>query len=67
MMDDGVNGILVNAGDEHALAGALERLFRDPALRLQLGRAAREKVEKAFDAGTNARRLAALFASPEFR
>lgn len=67
MVDDEVSGLLVTAGDETALADALERLFRDPALRLQLGREAREKVKMAFDARTNARRLAALFASSEFR
>ena len=67
MVDDGENGLLVTAGDENALADAIERLFSDPALRPHLGRAAREKVEQAFDSARNVRRLAALFAAPKFR
>jgi len=37
-------GLLVAPGDVTALAAALERLRTDPALRLRLGQAAREKV-----------------------
>src|SRR5437899_3099069 len=41
---DEVNGLLVNPGDAEALAAALLRLKRDPALRTRLGQAARACV-----------------------
>ena len=44
VVEDGVNGLLVPAGDTHALAAALTRLARDPAAREQLGREARAQA-----------------------
>ena len=46
---DGESGVLVAPGDAGALAGALERLIADPALRERLGAGARARVE-AFSA-----------------
>lgn len=40
MISDGVNGLLVPVADIPALAGAIARLQRDPALRARLGAAA---------------------------
>jgi glycosyltransferase involved in cell wall biosynthesis len=53
LVEDGVNGLLVQPGDPAALAGALERLLREPALRRQLGSAgsARVHVELGKDRG----------------
>ena len=45
---DGQTGILVSAGDSSALAQALERLLRDPELRLRFGRAGRARIEQHF-------------------
>jgi glycosyltransferase involved in cell wall biosynthesis len=45
---DGVEGLLVPPRDTRALARALERLWRDPALRLRLGRAGRARAETEF-------------------
>jgi glycosyltransferase involved in cell wall biosynthesis len=63
-----VNGLLVPPGDPAALAAALERLAGDPALRAQLGRAARQRVASAFSfqAGiaTLVERLQGCMASP---
>jgi glycosyltransferase involved in cell wall biosynthesis len=53
----GEEGILVEAGDVLALDDALERLVDDAALRLAMGRAAREAARERYDAGANARRV----------
>jgi glycosyltransferase involved in cell wall biosynthesis len=54
-------GLLVPPRDADALAEALARLLDDPALRRQLGQAARARVMEAFDLETNARMLLNLF------
>jgi len=48
MIEDGVSGILYDAGDEMALATALERLWRDPELARRLGIASRRRYEERF-------------------
>lgn len=45
---DGETGTLVEIGDARSLAGALLRYLRDPMLRAQHGRAARERVVTTF-------------------
>lgn len=59
---DGVTGLTVPPGDVTALAGALNRLFGDDALRTTLGRQARERVEREFTHDINARRTLELYA-----
>jgi glycosyltransferase involved in cell wall biosynthesis len=44
LLRDGVDGLFCPPGDAAALAAALERLKREPALRVRLGQAARAKV-----------------------
>ena len=44
LVRDGETGVVVPAGDGEALAGAIERLLRDPAEARRLGAAAREAV-----------------------
>jgi glycosyltransferase involved in cell wall biosynthesis len=46
VVEDGVNGVLVAAGDAEALAAALQRLARDPAERERLGRQARARASE---------------------
>jgi glycosyltransferase involved in cell wall biosynthesis len=48
LVRDGETGMLVAAGDDAALAAALERLVRDPELRDRLGEGGRERVEREF-------------------
>jgi spore coat protein SA len=47
-IEDGVAGILVDAGDVEQLAAALVRVARDPELRRHMGRAGRDKVRRDF-------------------
>ncbi len=44
LVRDGVNGLVVPAGDRAALTGAIDRLLADSGLRAQLGAAAREAI-----------------------
>jgi glycosyltransferase involved in cell wall biosynthesis len=45
---DGVSGIVVPVADSRAIANAIERLYRDPALRQRVGDAARMRIGTAF-------------------
>jgi glycosyltransferase involved in cell wall biosynthesis len=49
LVDDGRTGLLVPAGDDAALAAALVRLVRDPALRMAMSGAARRDAVARFD------------------
>jgi glycosyltransferase involved in cell wall biosynthesis len=57
LIEDGKTGLLVPPERPEALARALERLIRDPALRLALGRAGEERVRSAFALGPGIDRL----------
>lgn len=52
LVEDGVSGLLVEPGDENALAQALSRLLLDPALAETMGRAGRRRWEEAFSPET---------------
>jgi glycosyltransferase involved in cell wall biosynthesis len=58
---DGVTGLLVGQREPARLADAIERLLDQPALRVRLGRRARQLVELDFDAEINSARLRAQF------
>ena len=60
---DGETGLLVDAGDADALADAIERLSRDPALRRRLGGAGRAHVVAEFSERASAELLVARLAS----
>jgi glycosyltransferase involved in cell wall biosynthesis len=47
-VEDGVNGILVPPADAESIAAAIVVLHDDPARRLQLGHAARNRVMENF-------------------
>lgn len=56
-------GVLVEQRDPIALADALERLWREEPLRMALGRAARRRIEGAFDSQRTSAQLAALISA----
>ena len=61
LIEHGVSGWLVPQKDVRALAEASAELLAAPALRQKLGRAAREKVCRSFDAEANVQALHRLF------
>ena len=48
LVEDGRSGLLVPPGDARALAGAIERVARDPASAQAMGARARQRVRDAF-------------------
>lgn len=60
IIDDGRDGLLVEPGDVPALAAAMRRLADDPALRAELGEAARA-VSQRFAAERAAHRLDSIY------
>ncbi len=48
VLEDGVSGFVVRAGDTHAMAERLERLARDPDLRRRMGEAGSAKVHDRY-------------------
>jgi len=61
LVQDGVNGYLVSAGDETALADKLDVLMRNPKLRSKMGKSGAEIVAQEFDISKETSRLAQLF------
>ncbi len=57
IVEDGVTGYLVDAGDEPAFATRLRLLLADAALREHMGYAARLRARAHFDARSNAKRV----------
>jgi glycosyltransferase involved in cell wall biosynthesis len=62
IIDDGVNGLLVDEGDVDGLAAALERIVRDDALRTMLGANARARFFERYEMEGWASRVADLLA-----
>ncbi len=61
VVEDGVTGLLVEPGDEAALAEALLRLLKDAALRRQMGEAGRRRAVTLFDQRDQVKRMEALY------
>lgn len=61
LLTDGENGLVVPSEDPQALALALQRAIRDPALRKRLGEAAERRVRDHFDHNSSIGQLKTLF------
>ncbi len=61
LVEDGLNGYLVQPGDIDSLHGRLSRLCEDTGLRAAMGAAARARVEEAFDVRKAVGDLLALY------
>jgi glycosyltransferase involved in cell wall biosynthesis len=61
LLTDGENGLVMPPEDPAALARALERAIRDPALRQRFGDAAETRVREQFDHHASIRQLTRLF------
>jgi glycosyltransferase involved in cell wall biosynthesis len=57
VIEDGSNGVLVEPGDAHSLARAIEKLAADKGLRARLGAAARQTVIERYTWRHNAARV----------
>jgi glycosyltransferase involved in cell wall biosynthesis len=62
LIEDGVNGVLVPPGDVEALAGAIEALAADSALRRRLAENARVRAERECRPEDTAKRYVAVYA-----
>ena len=63
IVEDGISGLLVPAGDEAALTTALARLLAEPALARRLGDAGRQRVRARFSWETIIRRWKDVYAA----
>jgi glycosyltransferase involved in cell wall biosynthesis len=61
LIDDGRTGVLVEPGDQEALAAALSRLIADPAARRQLSAAGRDRLRHHFSMETGLKLLLERF------
>lgn len=63
ILDDGRYGALVQPKDPDGFANAVERLLRDPDLRMEMGRAGRARVLSLFAVEAHARQVMAVYDS----
>jgi glycosyltransferase involved in cell wall biosynthesis len=61
LIEDGVNGLLVEPGDPGGLAAAIGELLKDPARAKAMGERGRERRRAEFDLNVTVRRLESLY------
>jgi glycosyltransferase involved in cell wall biosynthesis len=61
VIENEVNGLLVPPGDVDAIAAAIARLMREPALRERLGKAARQTIERSYSLDASVERLVQIY------
>ena len=67
LVRNGVNGLLVPPDDPQAMAGVLERLFRDQPFAASLGNEAVNTIREDFDGDATTKELARLFSEIKMR
>ncbi|HEY8257074.1 MAG TPA: glycosyltransferase [Gemmatimonadales bacterium] len=63
VVEHGVTGLVVPAGDSHALAGAMDSLLADPLMRRRMGVAGRERALRLFDWDRTAEQFERIYAT----
>jgi glycosyltransferase involved in cell wall biosynthesis len=63
VIQDGINGFLIPSADAAALAEKIELLVNNPQLRVEMGLAARKRVEQSYSLARQAKRLEELYKS----
>jgi glycosyltransferase involved in cell wall biosynthesis len=61
LIEDGVHGLLVDSGNDTALAGAIRRMLADPDAARRMGEAARDRRRHEFTVELMVRRFEALY------
>ena len=61
LIDDGVNGLLMDVDDEETLTRLLTELESSPQRRAELGIAAREKIQQSFSVEASVERLSDIY------
>jgi glycosyltransferase involved in cell wall biosynthesis len=61
LIDDGVNGLLVDLNDQVALTAALEKALAQPELRKQLAAAGRRTIEARYSFAVRMKKVAAVY------
>ena len=64
LVDDGVDGLLVDPKQPQQLADAIARILRDPELAARLSSAGRRKIEQSFHSGVSAQVIARNIRQP---
>jgi glycosyltransferase involved in cell wall biosynthesis len=62
IVQDGVTGLLTQPGDSLAIAGAMERLLREPEKAVRMGAAARRRAEEHFSVRRQVDQLSEVWA-----
>lgn len=63
LVQDGVNGLTIKPGDRTALKQAIFKLVENPELRLSMGQAAKKIAQVKYDAVSNCKQIAEIFAN----
>ncbi|MFB2935451.1 glycosyltransferase family 4 protein [Aerosakkonemataceae cyanobacterium BLCC-F154] len=63
LVQNGINGLTIKAGDRTALKQAIIKLVENPELRLSMGEAGRKIAQEKYDAVSNCDKIAEIFAN----
>jgi glycosyltransferase involved in cell wall biosynthesis len=63
LVQNGVNGLTIKPGDRTALKQAIFKLVENPELRLSMGQAAKNIAKEKYDAVSNCKQIAKIFAN----